>query len=79
MIKARMRYFFLALIVMAPPAVAAASEKPREPPKNAEARPPVTKGNPCAMYGAGFVMVEGTSTCVKIGGHLSIDVGGSVR
>ncbi|MDA9421205.1 MULTISPECIES: hypothetical protein [Bradyrhizobium] len=27
----------------------------------------------CASYGARFVMVEGTGTCVKIGGSISID------
>jgi hypothetical protein len=32
--------------------------------------------NSCAAYGAGFVKVEGTDTCVQIGG--SISVGGSV-
>jgi hypothetical protein len=32
-------------------------------------------GNSCAAYGAGFVRVEGTGTCVKIGGAVSIGVG----
>ncbi|MCK1734765.1 hypothetical protein IVA79_12535 [Bradyrhizobium sp. 138] len=27
----------------------------------------------CASYGPGFVMVEGTGTCVKIGGSISSD------
>ncbi|MBR0927575.1 hypothetical protein ML401_16945 [Bradyrhizobium sp. 62B] len=27
----------------------------------------------CASYGPRFVMVEGTGTCVKIGGSISID------
>jgi hypothetical protein len=30
----------------------------------------------CAEYGAGFVKVEGSDTCVKIGG--AIDIGGGV-
>jgi hypothetical protein len=34
-------------------------------------------GNPCAAYGPGFVRVDGTETCVKIGGAVSIGVGGS--
>jgi hypothetical protein len=34
-------------------------------------------GNPCAAYGAGFVKVEGTDTCVKIGGAVSIGAGAS--
>lgn len=31
----------------------------------------------CASYGPRFVMVEGTGTCVKVGGSISIDT--SVR
>ena len=33
--------------------------------------------NSCAAYGAGFVKVEGTDTCVQVGG--SIGVGAGVR
>jgi hypothetical protein len=36
-------------------------------------------GNPCAVYGSGFTKVDGTDTCVNIGGAVSIGVGGSVR
>ena len=32
----------------------------------------------CAGYGPGFVKVEGTGTCVKIGGAVIIEVGGAV-
>ena len=35
-------------------------------------------GNPCAAYGPGFAKVEGTDTCVKVGGAVSIGVGGAV-
>ncbi|OAF05677.1 hypothetical protein AYJ54_01885 [Bradyrhizobium centrolobii] len=31
------------------------------------------KANSCASYGRGFVMVEATGTCVKIGGAISVD------
>jgi hypothetical protein len=31
--------------------------------------------NSCAEHGAGFVKVEGTNTCMKIGGAISIGVG----
>jgi len=41
------------------------------PPKRA------TSGNSCAAYGPGFVKVEGSETCVKVGGAVSIGVGGS--
>jgi hypothetical protein len=36
-----------------------------------------TSGNSCAAFGAGFVKVEGSDTCVKIGGAIS--VGASAR
>jgi hypothetical protein len=32
-----------------------------------------TQAGSCANYGPRFVMVEGTGTCVKIGGSISID------
>jgi hypothetical protein len=35
--------------------------------------PGTAKASPCASYGPRFVMVEGTGTCVKIGGSVSID------
>ncbi len=35
--------------------------------------PPSGKANACASYGPRFVMVEGTGTCVRIGGSISID------
>lgn len=31
------------------------------------------RANSCASYGPRFTMVEGTGTCVKIGGSISID------
>lgn len=36
-----------------------------------------TSGNSCAAYGAGFVKIEGTETCVKIGGAIGIGAGTS--
>jgi hypothetical protein len=36
-----------------------------------------TAGNPCAAFGPGFVKVQGTDTCVKVGGR--IDVSGAAR
>jgi Porin subfamily len=32
----------------------------------------------CAAYGAGFVKIDGTGTCVKIGGSISIGAGANV-
>lgn len=31
------------------------------------------KAGSCASYGPRFVMLEGTGTCVKIGGSISVD------
>ena len=36
-----------------------------------------TSANSCAEYGAGFVKIEGTNTCMKIGGAISIGAGTS--
>lgn len=34
-----------------------------------------SSANACADYGPGFVMIEGSSTCMKLGGALSIGAG----
>ena len=34
-------------------------------------------GNSCAAHGPGFVKIDGTETCVKIGGAVSIGACGS--
>jgi uncharacterized protein YfaP (DUF2135 family) len=31
--------------------------------------------NACAAYGAGFVKLEGTDTCVQVGGSISVGAG----
>lgn len=36
-----------------------------------------TSGNPCAAFGPGFVKVEGSDTCVHVGGTMSIQAGGT--
>ncbi|MGB3864514.1 MAG: hypothetical protein WBA29_02655 [Xanthobacteraceae bacterium] len=33
----------------------------------------------CAEFGPGFVRTEGSDTCVRIGGSVSIGVGGRAR
>lgn len=52
-------------------------DKPGKSAKTLPLRPPKAAANPCAEYGAGFARVEGSSTCVKIGGSFSVGVGGS--
>jgi hypothetical protein len=71
-----MRRIVLTLLVMGLPAWAAAAEQPRT--SNKPKEPPV-RANPCAIYGAGYVQVEGTSTCVKIGAGITVDVGSRLR
>ena len=78
-----------ALIVIAAiallPAPASAVEQPRkqnksEPSISAGRQVPLKgagAGNSCAAYGPGFVKVDGTQTCMKIGGAISIGAGGS--
>ncbi len=45
---------------------------PRKIPEKPLSRAP----KPCAEYGAGFVKLEGSDTCVRIGGSISIGAGG---
>lgn len=79
-----MRSILLAIAVTALwPASSAAAEQPRQQKsdKSISTRQLPLKGadadRSCAAYGAGFVRVDGTQTCVKIGGAVSIGVGGS--
>lgn len=79
-----MRNLFLALVVaMLPVSVALAEQakhpKPDKPALSGKSLPlkGAGAGNSCAAYGPGFVKVDGTETCVKIGGAVSIGVGGS--
>ena len=64
------------------PSVAAAAEQPRsqKPDKAATSGRllPLKRSNSanaCAEYGAGFVKVEGTNTCMKIGSAVSVGAG----
>jgi len=52
-------------------------QKPEKPAVSIPLRAPKAAANPCAEYGPGFVKVEGSSTCMKIGGSISVGVGGS--
>lgn len=66
-----MRTFaIVALIALTPAAPALAQSKPAKKPDPAAKAQPDTRVKTCAEYGAGFVRVEGTGACVKIGGYL---------
>jgi hypothetical protein len=77
-----MRKLVLLATALVLSSVAAAAEQPRS--QNSHKAAPSGKSlpikrpysaNACAEYGAGFVMIEGTSTCMKIGGAISVGGG----
>jgi hypothetical protein len=77
-----MRNTLLAIVVAVLPAsiaLAEPSSSNHKPDKAAPGRLLPLKGaaasNSCAAYGPGFVKVDGTGTCVKIGGAVSIGAG----
>ena len=80
-----MRNTLLAIVTAAllPASIALAEQpsdrKPDKPTASGRLLPlkRAAAGNSCAAYGPGFVRVDGTETCVKIGGAVSIGVGGS--
>jgi hypothetical protein len=71
----------VAVLLPAPIALAESSsrQKSDKPAASSRLLPLKAAGarNSCAAYGAGFVRVDGAETCVKIGGAVSIGVGGS--
>jgi hypothetical protein len=77
-----MRKSLLVVFAMVLASVAARAERPRlqKPDKAATSGKllPLKRSNSasaCAEYGAGFVRIEGTNTCMKIGGAVSIGAG----
>jgi hypothetical protein len=79
-----MRNILLAISVAVLPATIAMAEptrgkKPDKPPVSGRHLPlkGAGAGNTCATYGAGFVKIEGTETCMKIGGAVGFGVGTS--
>ena len=79
-VKGPMRKIALALVVAVLPTWAAAQQTnwpPKYPKKTL--RPHSTIGNPCAQYGVGFARVAGSDICIKIGGSVGVEAGGSSR
>ncbi|MHC2437795.1 hypothetical protein [Bradyrhizobium sp. USDA 4451] len=75
-----MRKICLAIAVLLPVAALAQQGDRRNfqaPPDAGKTLPSksMTRSNPCASYGPGFVKVEGTDTCVKLGGGISVEGG----
>ena len=77
-----MRNILLAIADAMLPAAAAepsSSRKPDKPLASGRLLPlkGAGAGNSCAAYGQGFVKLDGTDTCVKIGRVVGIGVGSS--
>lgn len=77
-IKGQMKTFVIAVVVATFPGLAFAAERTPQPKRPSAAKtlpasPPRVQTNPCALYGAGFVQVQGSTTCVKIGGSVRVD------
>lgn len=51
--------------------------KPLPPAKPMAAAKTRSGSNPCASFGPNFTRVEGSDTCVKIGGAIRIEAGGA--
>ncbi|MHB8271862.1 hypothetical protein [Bradyrhizobium sp.] len=66
------------LSASAAPAQQSRDGKPEKPTRSLPLRPAKAAANPCAEYGAGFVRIEGSSTCIKIGGSIGVGVGAGV-
>jgi hypothetical protein len=79
-----MRTIFVMLVIAALPASAALAQQ--SGPRKADKPAPSDKllplkgassANSCAAFGPGFIKVEGSDSCVKIGGATSIGAGTS--
>jgi len=79
-----MRNILLAIVVAMLPATFALAEpsnhpKPAKPAASGRSLPVkgAGAGNSCAAYGSCFDRTAATETCMKIGGAISVGVGGS--
>jgi hypothetical protein len=74
-----MRISLLVLMTLLLPSVADAEQlrlqKPYKPATSDKPIPLKRSSNACAEYGAGFVKIEGTNTCMKIGGAIGVGAG----
>jgi hypothetical protein len=75
------RLMFFALLLVALASSAAADPLPPQKVDRQAVKPPIRapQANPCTAFGPGFVRVEGSDTCVKLGGGIGIGAGGSSR
>ncbi|MBR0910497.1 hypothetical protein [Bradyrhizobium japonicum] len=71
-------FILISLLATSAAAAEALRLPPAERPQAGKALPlkgtgGTAKAGSCATYGPRFVMVEGTGTCVKIGGSISVE------
>ena len=77
-----MQNFILVIVALVLPTAGAFAEQSRFP-NSGKAGPsgkllPLKSARPansCADYGAGFIRIEGTNTCMKVGGAISVGAG----
>ena len=67
----------LILIIALLPGIASAAERSKAVVEPQKPKAPQVGNNPCAQYGAGFVQVQGTNTCIRATGSIRVDVGNS--
>jgi len=75
-----MKRMLIVLAVLIPASAGAEPHKSAAPvaraePSSAPTRPLGSGRNPCSAFGPGFVQVEGGTTCVKLGGSISVGAG----
>jgi Porin subfamily len=75
-----MRSFLIVVAMLCASTASAESTRPLklDTPATSDKAAPLkgkTSSHPCAAYGAGFVKIEGTDTCVQVGGSISIGAG----
>jgi hypothetical protein len=74
-----MRKSLLVMMTLLLPSVADAEQlrlqKPDRAATSDKPLPLKRSSNACSEYGAGFVKIEGTNTCMKIGGAISVGAG----
>jgi hypothetical protein len=75
-------FIAVAVALLASPAMAQSSNPPKVPKQTPSGKTPPVKGassaSSCAAYGPGFVKLEGSDTCVHIGGSISVEAGGAL-
>ncbi|WP_149533232.1 hypothetical protein [Tardiphaga sp. P9-11] len=71
-----MRIVVVGLLIAVIPLQAFAEASKKTAATKQSMKPAPRKPDPCKQYGAGFVQVEGTSTCIRVGG--SVGIGGGI-